>query len=53
MISAIEHFLQGMDFADALHVAQVAHCQQFYTFDKKFIKKAQKLNVRPNVVEPV
>ncbi len=53
IITAIEHFLQGMDFADALHVAQVAHCQQFYTFDKKFIKKSQALNVRPSVIEPV
>ncbi len=53
ILTAIEHFLQGMDFADALHVAQVAHCQQFYTFDKRFIKKAQKLNIRPSVIEPV
>ncbi|ULB45464.1 type II toxin-antitoxin system VapC family toxin [Limnospira fusiformis KN01] len=33
----------GLDFADALHLAQSQDCQQFYTFDEKFIKNAREL----------
>jgi len=30
-----------MDFADALHLCKSAHCEEFVTFDRKFIKAAQ------------
>ena len=33
----------GLDFADAFHLAQSQHCEAFYTFDEKFGKKAQGL----------
>jgi len=33
---------QGMDFADAMHLAVSRHCDSFATFDKKFIKSAEK-----------
>ncbi|BAU63274.1 hypothetical protein STA3757_06340 [Stanieria sp. NIES-3757] len=33
----------GLDFADAFHLAQSQHCSELYTFDEKFIKKASKL----------
>lgn len=39
--NALSLFMQGMDFADALHLAQATHCEKFYTFDKKFIKKSR------------
>jgi predicted nucleic acid-binding protein len=32
---------RGMDFADALHLTNAAHCDEFVTFDRKFIKAAQ------------
>lgn len=32
---------KGMDFADALHLCKSAHCEEFVTFDRKFIKAAQ------------
>lgn len=41
--SALTLFLQGMDFADALHLVQSKHCDSFYTFDKKLYKKASAL----------
>lgn len=31
----------GMDFADALHLTKAAHCEEFVTFDRKFMKAAQ------------
>ena len=33
----------GLDFADAFHLAQSQHCSELYTFDNKFLLKAQKL----------
>lgn len=41
----------GMDFADALHLAQSQNCSAMYTFDTKFINKAQGLT-RCEVQQP-
>ncbi len=30
----------GMDFADALHLSQATHCEEFCTFDRKLIRRA-------------
>lgn len=49
---ALSYYLNGMDFADALHLVQSSHCQTFYTFDQKFIKKAQSLHLDNHVSEP-
>jgi predicted nucleic-acid-binding protein len=42
----------GLDFADAFHLAQGQHCSAIFTFDEKFIKKASNLTnckvVKPN-----
>lgn len=44
---------QGMDFADALHLAGAAHCEALYTFDdRRFARRAQRLRVSPRVVVP-
>lgn len=32
---------RGIDFADALHLTKAAHCEEFITFDRKFIKATQ------------
>lgn len=40
---AIEWHEHGMDFADALHLAQSQHHSKFLTFDKNFAKKAKGL----------
>jgi len=39
----LEWHLDGMDFADALHLANSQQCDELYTFDKKFIKKSEGL----------
>jgi predicted nucleic-acid-binding protein len=41
---AIDWHQQGMDFSDALHLAQSQHCERLYTFDKKFLVKTKTLS---------
>lgn len=41
---AIELAGQGLDFADALHLAQSRECSAMATFDTAFIKKAKGLS---------
>jgi predicted nucleic-acid-binding protein len=40
---ALEWTMQGMDFADALHLARAAACTAFLTFDRRFVAAAGKL----------
>ncbi len=35
---------QGLDFADAFHLAFSQHCKSFYSFDKKMIKAAKHID---------
>jgi predicted nucleic-acid-binding protein len=51
IVDAIAWHKQGMDFADAIHLAKSRHCDSLATFDKKFIKSAGKI-VRFKVREP-
>jgi predicted nucleic-acid-binding protein len=48
---AIRWYSEGMDFADALHLAESQDCRIFYTFDQKLIRKAQNRS-RCKVMEP-
>ena len=41
--NAIGWHRQGMDFSDALHLAQSPQCERLYTFDKEFSAKAKAL----------
>ncbi len=38
---ALSWFQEGMDFADALHLAGSSHCEKLTTFDRAFIKSAK------------
>ena len=40
--NALEWYQDGMDFADAIHLAQSKESESFITFDKKLIKLASK-----------
>ncbi len=40
---AIKWHVQGLDFADALHLTQCQQYNQFFTFDEKFVNKAKGL----------
>ena len=41
IVQALDLLKQGMDFADALHLTQSAHCEAFVTFDRKLAKRAK------------
>lgn len=47
---ALDGYAQGMDFADALHLALSHGCDELATFDKAFARKAGKLGALPPVV---
>ena len=40
---ALDSFERGLDFADALHLASSRRAGRFASFDKKLIKRAEKL----------
>jgi predicted nucleic-acid-binding protein len=49
---AIDWFKQGMDFADALHLASSSHADDFLTFDVAVRRRAAMLDIKPPVVAP-
>ena len=49
---AIAWHSKGLDFADALHLANSQHCKEFFTFDKKMINAAKRID-KLNVHEPI
>jgi predicted nucleic-acid-binding protein len=40
MLNALQWYSEGIDFADALHLAASQGCKTFYSFDRKLIGKA-------------
>lgn len=49
VLAAIEAFKQGLDFADALHLARASHTAAFVTFDRGLAKRASGLGATPPV----
>ena len=50
---ALAWHCQGLDFADALHLAASDHCQALISFDHKgFARRAQRLELKPAVKVP-
>lgn len=49
---ALRHYTQGMDFADAMHLAASDRCASFATFDAHFKKSADRLNLKPPCIVP-
>ena len=47
--AALRHYQQGMDCADALHLAASAHCESFATFDDGLARRAMRLKLKPAV----
>jgi predicted nucleic-acid-binding protein len=47
---ALHWYREGMDFADALHLALSAHTQQVSTLDKAFVRQARRAGAPPPVV---
>lgn len=52
--SALERMRQGVDFADALHLAASHHCSKMVTFDaRRFAKRANRLGLKPRCSVPL
>lgn len=51
LAQVVEWYRDGLDFADALHLAHSASCDALLTFDTRFVGKARKL-CRCKVAEP-
>jgi predicted nucleic-acid-binding protein len=49
VLSVIEAYHQGLDFADALHLARAQHCKAFVSFDKRLQKRAKVAGLQPMV----
>jgi len=49
VLAAVDGFDNGLDFADALHVARSARASQFATFDRRLAKRAKGLGLVPPV----
>ncbi|MFB2977171.1 hypothetical protein [Microseira sp. BLCC-F43] len=43
MAQVLQWHENGLDFADALHLAPSQNCSAIYTFDDKFVKRAKEL----------
>jgi len=48
-LSALDAYDQGLDFADALHLARSARASVMMTFDQRFAKRAIALALHPPV----
>jgi predicted nucleic-acid-binding protein len=49
---ALAWYRQGLDFSDALHLAQSGLCSGLATFDARFAKTARRLGLEPAVSAP-
>lgn len=45
--TALAWMLKGIDFADALHLVQSGECDEFVSFDERFVKAANRLSRIP------
>ncbi len=50
---ALEWHLQGLDFADALHLSASGHCTALVSFDdKQFARRVKRLGLKPSITVP-
>ena len=49
---ALAWYRQGLDFSDALHLAQSGLCSGLATFDTRFARTARRLGLEPAVSAP-
>jgi predicted nucleic-acid-binding protein len=49
VLAALDGFAQGLDFADALHLARSSRAAVFLTFDRRLAKRAKSLSLTPPV----
>lgn len=51
VLHAVDLHRQGLDFADAMHLAASRHCRELVTFDRGFARRAARAGARPTVAE--
>ena len=49
---AVDWYRHGLDFSDALHLAQAGLCSGLATFDTRFARASRRLGLRPPVTTP-
>ena len=52
VLTALTTYQQGLDFADALHLARANFCSTFFSFDQRLIKRVKVTGLSPVVAEP-
>ena len=52
MLAALSAYKQGLDFADALHLARANFCGAFLSFDQRLKKRAKTAGLSPAVDTP-
>jgi predicted nucleic-acid-binding protein len=52
IVQALDRYKQGLDFADALHLAAASHAEGFATFDRALRRSAGTITTTPSVVSP-
>ena len=52
MLAALSAYKQGLDFADALHLARANFCGAFLSFDQRLKKRAKAAGLSPAVDTP-
>lgn len=52
VLSALAAYSQGLDFADALHLARSSHCRALVSFDRRLQKRAKAAGLSPIVEIP-
>jgi predicted nucleic-acid-binding protein len=52
VLTALNSYQLGLDFADALHLARANFCSSFLSFDQRLKKRAMSANLSPAVETP-
>jgi predicted nucleic-acid-binding protein len=52
VLAALNAYRQGLDFADALHLARSKACAAFLSFDRRLHKRAMVAGLLPKVENP-
>ena len=52
VLAALNAYQQGLDFADALHLARTDFCSTFLSFDQRLKKRAKAAGLSPMVETP-
>lgn len=52
VLTALNAYQQGLDFADALHLTRANFCNNFLSFDQKLKKRAKTAGLSPAVEMP-